>query len=48
MSQTGEMVFGAIALVLGEAVAGMELVQLYHDSVTGNLGDNRGAGNGEA
>jgi hypothetical protein len=48
LMQTGDMVSGAVALVAGESIAGMELVELYHDAVTGDLGDNRGAGDGEA
>ena len=42
------MLFGAIALVLRHAVAGITLLKFNHDVVTGDLGDNGGAGNGKA
>jgi hypothetical protein len=42
------MLFGAVALVTSQAITGVMSVKLDHDTVTGDLGDNRSAGDGEA
>src|SRR2546425_10500402 len=46
--QCRQVGFGAIALVLGEAVGRILLVQLYHQSAASDLGNDRRSRNGEA
>jgi hypothetical protein len=42
-----EMLRGGVTLVDGETVAGVELVQLGHEAISQDLGDDAGGGNGE-
>jgi len=44
----GEMLFGAVAFMLGEAIERVLLVQGQHHAVAGNFGDDGGGGDGEA
>ena len=46
--QGGEVVRGAVAPVMGKAVTGMATLQLVHDPVARDLGDDAGGGNAEA
>src|SRR6516164_3458270 len=42
-----KMIRRTVALVLGEAVAGVLFIISVHDSVAGHLGENRGGGDAE-
>src|SRR2546422_4594974 len=46
--QCRQVGFGAITLVLGETVGRILLMQLYHQSIASDLGNDRRCRNGEA
>ena len=46
--QSGNMLGGAVALMLLEMITGVEPVQLFHLTVTGHLGNDGSGGDGIA
>src|SRR5579872_943145 len=48
LAQRGQVGRRAIAFVPRETVSGILFMQLHHQTVAGNFGNDRGGGNGEA
>ena len=47
-AQAGEVLPGAVAFVFGQAVAGIDLIKLHHDTVAGYFSHDGGTGDREA
>ena len=47
-AQAGNMFIGAIAFVCCQTIAGVKLIEFYHQVVASYLGDDGSAGDGEA